>query len=130
MWMPYYIASIVIAIILIIKDWKEIDEFLDECVSADEDKAFVIFMMIALAPALVLIYIIIGCVSLYWYVIKHRANKKIDINKQLNKLPKLMAEYDRLLRKPEVNRHYESRIERIKLRNWDEKQRTTNDRKN
>lgn len=126
MWIPGYIACIVIAIILIIKDWKDINEFLDECVSADEDKAFMIFMMIALAPALVLIYIIIGCVSLYWYVIKHRANKKIDINKQLNKLPKLMAEYDRLLRKPEVkltteyDRLLRNRVERVKLRNWDE----------
>lgn len=129
MWIPGYIACIVIAIILIIKDWKDINEFLDECVSVDEDKAFMIFMMIALAPALVLIYIIIGCVNLYWYVIKHHANKKIDINKQLNKLPKLMAEYDRLLmpleydrllRKLEGHKHYESHVEHVKLRNWDE----------
>lgn len=129
MWIPYYIASIVIAIILIIKYWKVVNEFLDEGVSSDEDKAFVIFMMIVFAPIVILIFIIVGCVNLYWYVINHHTNKKIDINKQLNKLPKLMAkydellmppEYDRLLRKLEGYKHYESRVEHVKLRNWDE----------
>lgn len=126
MWIPGYIACIVIAIILIIKDWKDINEFLDESMSFDEDKAFMIFMMILLAPASVLLYIIVGCVNLYWYVIKHRAIKKVDIDKQLNKLPKIMAEYDRLLRKPEVKLTTEydkllrNRVERVKLRNWDE----------
>lgn len=126
MWIPCYIASIVIAIILIIKDWKDINEFLDEGVSSDEDKAFMIFMMILFAPVSVLIFIIVGCINLYWYVIEHRANKKIDIDKQLNKLPKLMAEYDMLLRKPEVkltteyDRLLRNRVERVKLRNWDE----------
>lgn len=127
MWIPYYIASIVIAIILIIKDWKDVNEFLDEGVSSDEDKAFMIFMMILFAPVSVLIFIIVGCINLYWYVIKHHTNKKIDINKQLNKLPKLMAEYDMLLRKPEVkltteyDRLLRNRVELIKLMNWDEK---------
>jgi hypothetical protein len=121
MWLvPYYIASIVIAIILIIKDWKEVDEFLDD-LSSDEEKAFMISMMIVLAPGVILFFIIVGCINLYFYVKNHHTNKKIDLDKQLNKLPKLMAEYDRLLRKPEVNKHYESRIERVKLRNWDEK---------
>lgn len=127
MWIPYYIASIVIAIILIIKYWKVVNEFLDEGVSSDEDKAFMIFMMIVFAPAVILIFIIVGCVNLYWYVINHHTNKKVDINKQLNKLPKLMAEYDRLLRKPEVkltteyDRLLRNRVERVKLWNWDEK---------
>ena len=40
MWVPYYIASIVIAIILIIKDWKDVNEFLDE-VSELDSLAFV-----------------------------------------------------------------------------------------
>ena len=130
MWFPYYIASIVIAIILIIKDWKDVNEFLDEGVSSDEDKAFMIFMMILFAPVSVLLFIIVGCINLYWYIINHHTNKKVDINKQLNKLPKLMAEYDRLLmpteydrllRKLEGYKHYESRVEHVKLRNWDEK---------
>lgn len=130
MWIPYYIASIVIAIILIIKDWKDVNEFLSGCVSSDEEEAFMIFMMVLFAPITVLIFIIAGCINLYWYVIEHRANKKIDIDKQLNKLPKLMAEYDRLLmpseydrllRKIEGYKHYESHVERVKLRNWDEK---------
>ena len=126
MWFPYYIASIVIAIILIIKDWKDINEFLDEVMPSDEDKAFMIFMMIVFAPISVLLFIIVGCINLYWYIIKHHASKKVDINKQLNKLPKLMAEYDMLLRKPEVkltteyDRLLRNRIERVKLRNWDE----------
>ena len=126
MWFPYYIASIVIAIILIIKDWKDINEFLDEAMPSDEDKAFMIFMMIVFAPISVLLFIIVGCINLYWYIIKHHASKKVDINKQLNKLPKLMAEYDMLLRKPEVkltteyDRLLRNRIERVKLRNWDE----------
>lgn len=130
MWIPYYIASIVIAIILIIKDWKDLNESLDNCMSSDEDKAFMIFMMILFAPITILIFIVTSCINLYWYVIERRANKKIDINKQLNKLPKLMAEYDRLLmpleydrllRKLEGHKHYESRVEHVKLRNWDEK---------
>lgn len=127
MWFPYYIASIVIAIILIIKDWKDVNEFLDEAMDSDEDKAFMIFMMIVFAPVSILIFIIVGCINLYWYVIEHRANKKIDINMQLNKLPKLMAEYDVLLRKPEVkltteyDRLLRNRVEHVKLRNWDEK---------
>lgn len=121
MWITGYIACIVIAIILIIKDWKDVNEFLDEGLSSDEDKAFMIIMMIAFAPVSVLLFIAVGCINLYFYVINHRTNKKVDINKQLNKLPKLMAEYDRLLRKPEVYKHYESRVERVKLRNWDEK---------
>ena len=112
MWFPYYIASIVIAIILIIKDWKDVNEFLDEAMDSDEDKAFMIFMMIVFAPVSILIFIIVGCINLYWYVIEHRANKKIDIDKQLNKLPKLMTEYDMLLR---------NHVEHVKLRNWDEK---------
>lgn len=126
MWIPYYIASIVIAIILIIKDWKDVNEFLDEAMPSDEDKAFMIFMMIVFAPISILIFIIVGCINLYWYVIEHRANKKIDIDKQLNKLPKLMAEYDMLLRKPEVkltteyDRLLKNRVEHVKLRNWDE----------
>ena len=126
MWFPYYIASIVIAIILIIKDWKDINEFLDEVMPSDEDKAFMIFMMIVFAPVSILLFIITGCINLYWYIIKHHASKKVDINKQLNKLPKLMAEYDMLLRKPEVkltteyDRLLRNRIERVKLRNWDE----------
>lgn len=126
MWFPYYIASIVIAIILIIKDWKDINEFLDEAVPSDEDKAFMIFMMIVFAPVSVLLFIIVSCINLYWYIIKHHASKKIDINMQLNKLPKLMAEYDMLLRKPEVkltteyDRLLRNRVERVKLRNWDE----------
>lgn len=129
MWIPGYIACIVIAIILIIKDWKDLNESLDNCMSSDEDKAFMIFMMIVFAPVSVLLFIIVGCINLFWYVIKHRAIKKIDINMQLNKLPKLMAEYDRLLMPPEYDRllrklesykHHESRIERVKLRNWDE----------
>ena len=127
MWFPYYIASIVIAIILIIKDWKDVNEFLDEAMDSNEDKAFMIFMMIVFAPVSILIFIIVGCIDLYWYVIEHRANKKIDIDKQLNKLPKLMAEYDVLLRKPEVkltteyDRLLRNRVEHVKLRNWDEK---------
>ena len=128
MWFPYYIASVVIAIILIIKDWKEVNDFLDEGSMGDEDKAFMIFMMIVLAPVAILFFIIAGCINLYLYVKNHHTNKKIDIDKQLNKLPRLMAEYDRLLRKPEVglhiehvNKHYEPRVERVKLRNWDEK---------
>ena len=126
MWFPYYIASIVIAIILIIKDWKDVNEFLDEAMDSDEDKAFMIFMMIVFAPVSILIFIIVGCINLYWYVIEHRANKKIDIDKQLNKLPKLMTEYDVLLRKPEVkltteyDRLLRNRVEHVKLRNWDE----------
>lgn len=126
MWVPYYIASLVIAIILIIKDWKDLDEFRDD-LSSDEEKAFMIFIMIVLAPVSVLFFIIAGCINLYFYVKNHHTNKKIDINKQLNKLPKLMAEYDRLLRKPEgfkitvTNKHYEPRVEHVKLRNWDEK---------
>ena len=126
MWFPYYIASIVIAIILIIKDWKSVNEFLDEGVSSDEDKAFMIFMMIVFAPVSILIFIIVGCINLYWYIIERHANKKIDIDKQLNKLPKLMAEYDMLLRKPEVkltteyDRLLRNRVEHVKLRNWDE----------
>ncbi|MBQ2654915.1 MAG: hypothetical protein IJQ67_00800 [Bacilli bacterium] len=103
MWIPYYIASIVIAIILIIKDWKDINEFLNDAMSSDEDKAFMIFMMIVFAPVLILIFIIVSCINLYFYVKNHHANKKMDINMQLNKLPKLMAEYDRLLRKPEAS---------------------------
>ena len=127
MWVPYYIASIVIAIILIIKDWKDVNEFLDEGVSSDEDKAFMIFMMIVFAPVVILIFIIVGCINLYFYVKNYHTNKKIDIDKQLNKLPKLMAEYDRLLRKPEVkltteyDRLLRNRVEHVKLRNWDEK---------
>ena len=126
MWFPYYIASIVIAIILIIKDWKDVNEFLDEAMDSDEDKAFMIFMMIVFAPVSILIFIIVGCINLYWYIIKHYASKKIDIDKQLNKLPKLMAEYDMLLRKPEVkltteyDRLLRNHIEHVKLRNWDE----------
>ena len=127
MWFPYYIASIVIAIILIIKDWKDVNEFLDETMDSDEDKAFMIFMMIVFAPISILIFIIVSCINLYWYVINHHTNKKIDIDKQLNKLPKLMAEYDVLLRKPEVKLTTEydkllrNRVEHVKLRNWDEK---------
>lgn len=120
-WVPYYIASIVIAIILIIKDWKEVNEFLDESLSSDEYKAFMISIMIVFAPMVILFFIIAGCINLYFYVKNHHTNKKIDLDKQLNKLPRLMAEYDRLLRKPEINKHYEPRVERIKLRNWDEK---------
>ena len=120
MWVPYYIASIVIAIILIIKDWDELDEFLDD-LSSDEEKAFMIFLMIVFAPGVILFFIIVGCINLYFYVKNHHTNKKIDIGKQLNKLLKLMAEYDRLLRKPEGNKHYEHHIEHVKLRNWDEK---------
>lgn len=125
MWVPYYIASIVIAIILIIKDWDEIDEFLDD-LSSDEEKAFMVFMMIVLAPLSVLFFIIAGCINLYFHIKNYHSNKKIDIDKQLNKLPKLMAEYDRLLRKPEVkltteyDRLLRNRVERVKLRNWDE----------
>ena len=103
MWIPYYIASIVIAIILIIKDWKDINEFLDDAMPSDEDKAFMIFMMIVFAPVSILIFIIVSCINLYFYVKNHHTNKKIDIDKQLNKLPKLMAEYDGLLRKPEAS---------------------------
>lgn len=121
MWVPYYIASMVIAIILIIKDWKEINDFLDDSMPSDEDKAFMILIMIVFAPVVILLFIITSCINLYCYVKNYHTNKKIDINKQLNKLPRLMAEYDRLLRKPEVNKHYESHIERVKLRNWDEK---------
>lgn len=121
MWMPYYIASMFIAIILIIKDWKEINEFLDDSTFSDDDKTLMIFIMIVFAPLVILLFIITYCINLCCYVKNYHTNKKININKQLNKLPKLMTEYDRLLRKPEVNRHYESRIERIKLRNWDEK---------
>lgn len=127
MWVPYYIASLVIAIILIIKDWKEVNEFLDESMPSDGDKAFMIFLMLIFAPVSVLFFIIAGCINLYFYVKNHHTNKKIDINKQLNKLPKLMAEYDRLLRKPEgfkitvTNKHYEPHVEHVKLRNWDEK---------
>lgn len=120
-WVPYYIASIVIAIILIVKDWKDVNEFLDESLSSDEDKAFMIFIMIVFAPTVILFFIIAGCINLYFYVKNYHTNKKIDIGKQLNKLPKLMAEYDRLLRKPEDNKHYEHRIEHVKLSNWDEK---------
>lgn len=125
-WVPYYIASIIIAIILIIKDWDELDEFLDD-LSSDEEKAFMIFIMIAFAPTVILFFIIAGCINLYFYVKNYRMNKKIDIGKQLNKLPKLMAEYDRLLRKPEVKLTTEydkllrNRVEHVKLRNWDEK---------
>lgn len=121
MWVPYYIASLVIAIILIIKDWKEVNEFLDESMPSDGDKVSMIFLMLIFAPGVILFFIIAGCINLYYYVKNYHTNKKIDIDKQLNKLPRLMAEYDRLLRKPEVNKHYESHIERIKLRNWDEK---------
>lgn len=127
MWVPYYIASLVIAIILIIKDWKEVNEFLDESMPSEGDKVFMIFLMLIFAPVSVLFFIIAGCINLYFYVKNHHTNKKIDINKQLNKLPKLMAEYDRLLRKPEgfkitvTNKHYEPRVEHVKLRNWDEK---------
>jgi hypothetical protein len=126
-WVPYYIASIIIAIILIIKDWKEVDQFLDESLSSDEDKAFMIFIMIVFAPTVILFFIIAGCINLYFYVKNYHTNKKIDIGKQLNKLPKLMAEYDRLLRKPEVKLTAEydkllrNRVEHVKLRNWDEK---------
>lgn len=127
MWVPYYIASIVIAIILIIKDWDEIDEFLDD-LSSDEEKAFMVFMMIVLAPLSVLFFIIASCINLYFYVKNYHMNKKIDIGKQLNKLPKLMAEYDRLLRKPEDGKLHikyvetgKLHIEHVKLRNWDEK---------
>lgn len=126
MWVPYYIVSIVIAIILIIKDWDELDEFLDD-LSSDEEKAFMIFIMIAFAPIVILFFIIAGCINLYFYVKNYRMNKKIDIGKQLNKLPKLMDEYDRLLRKPEVkltteyDRLLRNRVEHVKLRNWDEK---------
>lgn len=126
MWVPYYIASIVIAIILIIKDWDEVDDFLGE-LSSDEEKAFMIFIMIVFAPIVILIFIIVSCINLYFYVKNYHTNKKIDIGKQLNKLPKLMAEYDRLLRKSEgfkitvTNKHYEPRVEHVKLRNWDEK---------
>jgi len=120
MWVPYYIVSIVIAIILIIKDWDELDEFLDD-LSSDEEKAFMIFLMIVFAPGVILFFIIAGCINVYFRVKNYHTNKKIDIGKQLNKLPKLMAEYDRLLRKPEDNKHYERRIEHVKLRNWDEK---------
>lgn len=120
MWVPYYIASIVIAIILIIKCWDELDEFLDD-LSSDEEKAFMIFMMIVSAPIVILIFIVVGCINLYYYVKNHHTNKKIDIGKQLNKLPRLMDEYNRLLRKAEDNKHYERRIEHVKLRNWDEK---------
>ena len=125
-WVPYYIVSIVIAIILIIKDWDELDEFLDD-LSSDEEKAFMIFIMIAFAPIVILFFIIAGCINLYFYVKNYRMNKKIDIGKQLNKLPKLMAEYDRLLRKPEVKLTTEydkllrNHVEHVKLRNWDEK---------
>lgn len=130
MWVPYYIASLVIAIILIIKDWKEVNEFLDESMPSDGDKAFMIFLMLIFAPVSVLFFIIAGCINLYFYVKNYYTNKKIDINKQLNKLPKLMAEYDRLLMPPEYDRllrkleghkHYESHVEHVKLRNWDEK---------
>lgn len=126
MWVPYYIASLVIAIILIIKDWKEVNEFLDESMPSEGDKAFMIFLMLIFAPVSVLFFIIAGCINLYFYVKNYHSNKKIDINKQLNKLPKLMAEYDRLLRKPEVkltteyDRLLRNRVERVKLRNWDE----------
>jgi hypothetical protein len=126
-WVPYYIASIIIAIILIIKDWKDVDAFLDESLSSDEDKAFMIFIMIVFAPTVILFFIIAGCINLYFYVKNYHMNKKIDIGKQLNKLPKLMAEYDRLLRKPEVkltteyDRLLRNRVEHVKLRNWDEK---------
>jgi hypothetical protein len=126
-WVPYYIASIIIAIILIIKDWKDVDAFLDESLSSDEDKAFMIFIMIVFAPTVILFFIIAGCINLYFYVKNYHTNKKIDIGKQLNKLPKLMAEYDRLLRKPEVkltaeyDRLLRNRVEHVKLRNWDEK---------
>jgi hypothetical protein len=127
MWVPYYIASIVIAIILIIKDWKEINEFLDDFLSSDGDKVLMIFIMIVFAPIVILFFIIAGCINLYFYVKNYHMNKKIDIGKQLNKLPKLMAEYDRLLRKPEVkltteyDRLLRNRVEHVKLRNWDEK---------
>lgn len=128
MWVPYYIASIVIAIILIIKDWKDVDAFLDESLSSDEDKAFMIFIMIVFAPIVILFFIIAGCINLYFYVKNYHTNKKIEIGKQLNKLPKLMAEYDRLLRKPEDSKLHikyvetgKCHIEHIKLRNWDEK---------
>lgn len=130
MWVPYYIASIVIAIILIIKDWEDIDEFLDDTLSSDDDKAIMIFIMVVFDPLVILFFIIAGCINLYNYVKNYHTNKKIDINKQLNKLPKLMteydrllmpSEYDRLLRKLEGYKHYESRVERVKLRNWDEK---------
>jgi hypothetical protein len=126
-WVPYYIASIIIAIILIIKDWKDVDAFLDESLSSDEDKAFMIFIMIVFAPTVILFFIIAGCINLYFYVKNYHTNKKIDIGKQLNKLPKLMTEYDRLLRKPEVkltaeyDRLLRNRVEHVKLRNWDEK---------
>lgn len=128
MWIPYYIASIVIAIILIIKDWKEVNEFLDESLSSGEDKAFMIFLMIVFAPTVILFFIIAGCINLYFHVKNYHSNKKIDIDKQLNKLPKLMAEYDRLLRKPEDGKLHikyvetgKLHIEHVKLRNWDEK---------
>ena len=128
MWVPYYIASIVIAIILIIKDWKDVDAFLDESLSSDEDKAFMIFIMIVFAPIVILFFIIAGCINLYFYVKNYHTNKKIEIGKQLNKLPRLMAEYDRLLRKPEDSKLHikyvetgKCHIEHIKLRNWDEK---------
>jgi hypothetical protein len=128
MWVPYYIASIVIAIILIIKDWKDVDAFLDESLSSDEDKAFMIFIMIVFAPIVILFFIIAGCINLYFYVKNYHTNKKIEIGKQLNKLPKLMAEYDRLLRKPEDSKLHikyvetgKCHIEHVKLRNWDEK---------
>jgi uncharacterized membrane protein YciS (DUF1049 family) len=127
MWVPYYITSIVIAIILIIKDWDELNEFLDD-LSSDEEKAFMIFLMIVFAPGVILFFIIAGCINLYFYVKNHRTNKKIDIDKQLNKLPRLMAEYDRLLRKPEDSKLHikyvengKCHIEHVKLRNWDEK---------
>jgi len=128
MWVPYYIASIVIAIILIIKDWKDVDAFLDESLSSDEDKAFMIFIMIVFAPIVILFFIIAGCINLYFYVKNYHTNKKIEIGKQLNKLPRLMAEYDRLLRKPEDSKLHikyvengKCHIEHVKLRNWDEK---------
>lgn len=121
MWISYYIASMIIAIILLIKDWKEINEFLDDFISSDDDKALMIFIMIVFAPLVILLFIITSCINLCCYIKNYHTNKKKDINKQLNKLPRLMAEYDRLLRKPEVNKRYESHIECVKLRNWDEK---------
>ena len=127
-WVPYYIASIVIAIILIIKDWKEINEFLNESMPTNGDNAFMIFMMIVLAPTVILFFIIAGCINLYFYVKNYHSNKKIDIDKQLNKLPRLMTEYDRLLRKPEDSKFHikyvengKCHIEHVKLRNWHEK---------
>jgi len=87
-----------------------------------------IFIMIVFAPIVILFFIIAGCINLYFYVKNYHTNKKIEIGKQLNKLPKLMAEYDRLLRKPEDSKLHikyvetgKCHIEHIKLRNWDEK---------